>query len=200
MAKTLSALRAIVRQFLRDEFVEGKEFSWEDDELDLHIAEILIEISQYRPYEVKETLTTTASSKELNISSIEDLFEVERIEFRTGQDPPDYRNCSIFGNTLTMDIDFLPSASEDVYLYCHKLHQLTESSSTLDPQSERVLVLGVTGKAAIAKAREHIDKINIGGARTPADMQAWGVSQLALYRAELPKLSKPKTRREYPKG
>ena len=199
MSKNLSAVRAIVRQMLRDEFASGTAFVWEDDELDLHIAACLAEISERCPYEVKETLTTTASSKELDISSIEDLLEVDKIEFRTGQDPPDYRNLGVFGDTLTMDIDFLPAADENVYLYCHKLHQLTESSSTLKPQLERVLVLGVCGNAAIAKAQSQINKVNIGGGRTPADLQSWGINKLVLYRADLRRLTKPRTSRTYPK-
>jgi len=197
--KTLSAIRTTVRQFLRDEFSET-DYKWEDDELDLHIGDCLAEISERVPYQVKETLTTTASSKELDISSIEDLLEVDKIEFRTGQDPPDYRNCSVFGSMLTMEIDFLPSAGEDVYLYCHKLHQLTEDSSTLSPQIERLLVLGVTARAAIAKAQSHINKVNIGGGRTPAELQGWGVSQLALYRAGLKRLARARTYTEYPKS
>jgi len=89
---------------------------------------------------------------------------------------------------------------ETVYLYCNKSHQLTLSSSTLNPQQERALVLGATARAAMAKARTHIDKVNVGGARTPADMQSWGVGQLTLYRGELRKIGKPRTRREYPKN
>jgi len=200
--KTLSAVRAIVRQVLRDEFVSGTAYDWQDDEIDLHIGECLVEISERSPYEKKETLTTTASSKELDISSIADLLELDpkhSIEFRTGQDPPDYRNCEVFGNILRMDIDFLPSANENVYLYCHKVHQLTESSSTLSPQLESLLVLGVCAKVAISKARSHIGKVNVGGARTHADIHGWGTTNLALYRADLKRLAKPKIARRYPK-
>ncbi|MBA7473850.1 hypothetical protein ES707_09195 [subsurface metagenome] len=150
MSKTLSGIRAIVRQFISDEFVSGAEYDFEEDELDLYISDTLSEISERRPYEVKETLKTTADSKELDISSIDDLFDIPKIEFRTSEDPPAYRNCSIFGNTLTMAIDFKPLASENVYLYCHKVHQLTEDTSTLNPQLERVLVAGAVPKLALA--------------------------------------------------
>lgn len=198
--KTLSAIRTICRQMLRDEFTTGKDYVWPDDELDLHIADCLVEISQRRPYEFKETLTTTASSKELDISSIEDLLEVDKIEFRTGQDPPGYRNCSVFGSMLTMDINFLPSAAENVYLYCLKVHHLTEESSTLSPELDSLLVLGVVGRAAIAKAQSHIGKVNIGGWRTASELQGWGAGHLALYRAGLNRLARARTYTEYPKS
>jgi len=148
MSKNLSAIRATVSQFLNDEFVSGSSQDFQNDELDLHIADCLVEISQRRPYEVKETLTT-ASSKDLNISTIEDLLEVDKAEFPVGSDPPDYRNVSTFGNTLTIDIDTKPTAGKTIYLYCHKVHQLTESASTLSPQLESVLVAGVVAKAAL---------------------------------------------------
>lgn len=150
--KTLSAIRTTVRQFLRDEFESAEDYDFPDDEIDLHIAECLVEISDRRPYEVKETLTTTDGSKELDISSIEDFLGLEgehEIEYPTGSEPPNYHNASIFGNTLRMIIDALPGADEDVYLYCHKVHQLTEDLSTLSPQLEKVLVDGAVAKVAL---------------------------------------------------
>lgn len=149
MAKTISAIRATVRQFLRDEFVSGSDQDFQDDELDLYISDCLAEISRLRPYEVKDTtLTTTAASKELDISSIEDLLKVEKAEFPVGNEPPDYRNVSVFGTTLRFEYDSSPAA-QSIYLYCWKLHQLTEATSTLSPQLEQVLVHGAVAHAAL---------------------------------------------------
>jgi len=149
MANPLSAIRAKIRQFLRDEFVEGQDFEFEDDEIDLHIQDCLVEISELRPYEAKETLKTTADSKEIDISAIEGLLDVPKVEYPVGEEPPEYRNCSIFGDTLRIDIDSAPSAIEDVYLYCHKVHEVTETSSSLRPDLERVLVMGAMAKVAL---------------------------------------------------
>ena len=151
--KYLSAIRAIVRQCLRDEYLPGQEYAFEDDEIDIHIALCLEEISERRPYEVKETLTTTTGSKELDISTIEDLLELDpghEIEYPVGKDPPDYHNASRFGDTVRMEVDRVPGAGESVYLYCHKVHQLTESQSTLNLELEKVLVEGVVAKVALA--------------------------------------------------
>ncbi|MBA7648641.1 hypothetical protein ES703_56429 [subsurface metagenome] len=149
--KNLSAIRAIVRQMLSDEFVEGSEQDFEDDEIDLHIGEVVAEISERRPYVVKETLKTTEGSRELPISSIEDLLEIEKLEYPTGSDPRDYRNfIEIDADTIEIDTTLTPSADEDVYLYCRKLHQLTESASTLNPQLKRVLIDGSVAKVALS--------------------------------------------------
>lgn len=151
--KTLSAVRAIIRQFLNDELQADVAQDFQDDEIDLHIQHTLEEISERRPYEFKEKLTTTASSKELNISSIEDFLGLDgehEIEYPIGSEPPNYHNASIFGNTLRMIVDRVPGADEDVYLYCHKVHQLTEESSTLSPQIEKLLVDGTVAYVALS--------------------------------------------------
>ena len=149
MAKTFSAIRSTVRQFVHDEFEVSEEQDFASDEIDLHIDACKVEISQRRPYEVKEELTTEAS-RELDISDIEDLLEVEKAEFPVGNYPPDYRNVSIFGNTLTIDIATEPTADQTIYLYCLKVHQLTEESSTLSPLLEKLLIDGTVAKVALS--------------------------------------------------
>ena len=148
--KTLSAIRQIVRQMLNDEYVAGETQDFQVDEIDLHIAECLVEISERRPSLVKETLTTTANSRELDISSIEDLLEIDRLEYKTEQDPRDYRNFNQIDNdTIEIDTTLTPAENEDVFLYCHKLHTLTELTSTLSPQLETLLIAGTVAKAAL---------------------------------------------------
>lgn len=278
MAKNKSAIRAIIRQKLRDEFAVGKEQEWADDELDILIDDCLAEISERSPHEVIEVLTTTAYSKVLDISAIEDLLEVETAEYPIGSEPRKFRNVEYLDNeTIEIDTTLTPIAGgsgtltgtvtfatgsatvagsgtafsselkagyhikksggtrwyrvysiasdtsltlaepvrssddgadtmnltqycyEAVYLYCRKLHQLTESSSTLKPQLERILVLGVTGKAAINRSRSLINKVTHGGARTPAEMKSWGMTQLTLYRESLRRLAGTRTSTEHSK-
>lgn len=277
MAKYLSALRAKVRQVLRDEFAPDIELEWESDELDILIGDCLEEISESLPYISREVLTTIANSRVLDISGIENLIEIKKAEYPTGNNPRDSRNViELDSETVEIDTTLLPKAGgsglltgtvtfnkggiaitgigtlftdelkggyhirksgsnrwyrvysiesnialtlaepclddgadgdhsteycyETVYLYCKKSHQLTEDESTLTPKIEHLLVLGVAGQAAINKARTLIDKINIGGARTPADMQSWGVSKLALFRQGLAEEVEPEAYQDYPKS
>jgi hypothetical protein len=87
---------------------------------------------------------------------------------------------------------------ETVYLWCAKLHTLTEDTSTLTPQMEEILVKGVVGKAAISRGRSLVNKVNVGGGRTPGDMTAWGLNQLALYKTGLTEITKARVSRRYP--
>ena len=276
--KNLAAFRALIRQKLRDEFVVGKDQEWANDELDILIGDCVAEISERSPHMVTEVLTTIANSKVLDISSIEDLVEIEKAEYPIGYEPRKFRNVEYLDNeTIEIETTLTPSAGgsgtltgtvtfttgsatvtgsgtsfsddlaanylirksgstrwyriysiasdteltlaepvrssdngadtvdlteycyEAVCLYCRKLHQLTESVSTLESKLERILVLGVTGKAAISRSRSLINKVTLGGGTTSAEMRTWGMTQLSLYRESL-RGAKPRTYTEYPEG
>ena len=198
MAKNLSAIRGIARQFLRDEHLIDKAFAFKPDELDLHIGNCLGEISDVNWYEVRETVVSDGT-KEVDISSITDLIgeKVEKAEYPTGSDPPEYRNVSIFGNTLRINIEAMPTAGEDVYLYCHKVHQLTETSSTLSPDLEKVLVDGVVATAALAWLNQMRAQIVPASARW---YQQWATNRLLLYREGLRDITKARVYEYYPRN
>lgn len=275
--KNLSEIIATIRQFLKDEVVSEEDLDWEDDELKLHVGICLDEISECKPYKSREVLTTIENSRVLDISSIEGLLRLEKLEYPTGEDPRAYRNfIELDADTIEMDTTLTPDAGgsgtltgtvtftkgsaaitgsstlfateleagyhikkstgtrwyriysiesataltlaepcldagadvassteycyETVYVYCDKRHSLTESSSTLNAQLERVLILGVCGRAAISKSREFITTVNVAGTRVWANMQAWGMNQLALYKGELRKIPRANTYTEYRKS
>jgi len=196
MAKTLSAIRGIVRQFLRDEYT-GNTYEFEPDELDLHISKCLEEISRRRPYEDRETVVSDGT-KEVDISSIEDLTgdKVEKAEYPVGNDPPDYRDVSIFGTTLRIKVDTTPTLGANIYLYCHKVHSLTESLSTLSPDLEGVLVEGVVAYAAQAWLNKMRAQI------VPASIrlyQGWADKHYAIYQNSLRDITPQKAWKFYPR-
>lgn len=195
MANNLDGIRAIVMQILKDE----TSLVWLPDELDIHIGEVLKEISEARPYEVRESVTLTYAGKnEVDISSITDLLSIPYGEYPVDKDPREYRNVKIFGDTATLVTSRRPSGDETAYLYCHKIHTLTESQSTLSPQMERLVVLGVVAKAAISKARTQINKVVLGGVKTPVVVESWGMERLAEYRFGLRKIAKQRRTQHFP--
>lgn len=267
-AKTLEQVRGIVRQILKDEFVSGVDYEFKPDELYIHIKEVLVEISQRRPYEVRETLNITnksgeatattadhlidttnnqfvagdvgktvynstdgteakitecnsasdvtldtdimasgesyyiyhyggTSGRDLDISSINDLIEVERAEYPTRQTPKDYRNIKVFGDLLTLDIDSDPTDGDEVFLYCHKVHQLTDSSSTLSPDLEKVLVEGAVAKAALSWLNKMRDQIVASSAKWYHD---WANNHYLIYQNSLRSITKPRVWKFYSRG
>lgn len=151
MGRKLSGIRAVIRQLLRDQFKSETEYEWGDNELDVYIAHCLNEVSQTCPYmAVDKTLKTSEGSKEVVITTIRDgLLYIDKVEFRVDEDPRDFRNFALWGDTLEIDTKLTPLADEKVYIYCAKVHTLTESESTLAPQLEKVLIDGVVANAAL---------------------------------------------------
>ncbi len=69
MARLKSDIRASVRDILRDEFVEGVDLEWEEDELDRLIRLTLDEMEQKMPYEVKVTAYDALSTVATELSA-----------------------------------------------------------------------------------------------------------------------------------
>jgi hypothetical protein len=178
----LSSIRTVVRQFLRDEFQEDIDYEFPDDEIDLHIGDCLIDISKVCPHEVKETIESDGT-KEIDISEVSGLIgeKVVKVEYPTGNDPPSFTGFTIFGDTLRLT-DTTPTSGEDVYLYCHEVHQLTESSSTLSADLEKVLIDGAVAMTAMAFLNKMRDQI------VPNSIQlyaAWANNKFAIYQLGL---------------
>lgn len=134
------------------------------------------------------TIVTTEDEQDIDISGIADVIRVLRAEYpitRPSSNPREYRNIEVFGDTLTLDISSLPDADEEVHLYLHKKHTLTDKTSTLKSQHETVLIQGVVAMAAINKGREQINALNTGGVNVGPRMIDWGREQLGLYREAL---------------
>jgi hypothetical protein len=160
-AKNLDAIIADAKQLLRDEFNKTELEDFPSDELTVIARKILVEVSMASPYMVEEALTTTADSKDLTVSSITDLLEIERIEYRTHRTPREFRNWTEYKTgTVSLMINFNPSAAEDVHVYCRKIHTLNNTTSTMKPQEEECLIAGTVARAAfdwINKVRPLVD-------------------------------------------
>jgi hypothetical protein len=189
MAKTISAIREIVRQMLRDEFQAEEDMAFEDDEIDLHIANVLTDISMRSPYEVKETVVSDGTAN-ISLTAITNLIgdRVVKVEYPTGDTPRSFiEDFEIFGTTLTLDTE--PTSGENIYLYCHKVHTLTESTSSLTPDLEKVLIDGTVAKTALAWLNEMRSQIVPSSARW---YHTWVSQQLAIYQVGLNAITKSK--------
>ena len=239
MTRYISDIRQSVRQILRDEFVEGTTQDWQDDEIDVHIEHTREEISQESPNVVVEVKSTIGNSRVLDISAIEDIISIDRLEYPTGENYRAYRNFNRIDNgtieidtTLTPDagttstltgtvtftsgsaaitgsgttfkttlsaddhirkstgtrwyriysiesetamtlaescrsgdtgadtIDVTAYLTEAVYLYCNKLHTLTDDDSSLRADEEKVLIDGTVAYAALSWVNENRTNIN----------------------------------------
>jgi len=137
---------------------------------------------------VAVTIVTTEDYKEIDISDIDDIIRVIKAEFRISRPPRyprEFRNCELFGDELSLDIAYKPEDDEEVHLYLHKRHILTDNESTLTPQIEVLLIQGAAAEAALNLGREYHNALKVGGVNVGQKMINWGKDQLIIYRGML---------------
>ena len=189
----LNDMRSRIRKDLHDE--DSQNYRWTDSELDRHIDHTVRELSLSCPLEAKATLTTTAESRDLSISSLTDLIEIEAVEYPVGDYPPSYIRFSTWVDTLTLLTDSVPGDGDDVYVYYGKLHTLNADSSTIPAKLEDLVALGATAYAAIEWASFAANRVNVGGADTWRSYLTWGQDRLAEFMKGLAKHSRKNTLR-----
>ena len=175
----LAEMRTRVRRDLHDE--DSSNYRWTDDELDRHIGHAVRELSLSLPLEAKANLTTTAGSRELSIASLSDLVVIEAVEYPVTKYPPSYVRFSIWGNTLTLLIDQVPSGGEEVYIYYGQLHTLDANGSTIPSPVEDLVATGAAGYAAVEWASFATNRVNVGGDETWRNYLIWGQDRLAAF-------------------
>lgn len=183
----LTEMIALVRQDLHD--TDSENYRWTDAELTRHIGRAVAELSESVPLASKAAIATTDGSREVNILSLSDRIMVAAVEFPVGETPPAYQQFSIWGNTLTILSGEEPDGST-CYLYYGARHTLDADGSTLPAQYENLVAEGVCGYAAIGLTVYVINRVNVGGAGTPAELQEWGNKKLKTFRQELRRLGR----------
>lgn len=176
---TLTDIRARVRTDLRDEDAGG--YRWASAELDRHISHALRELSLAIPVESKATLTVAAGSRDISLSSLTGLVLVDSVEYPAGQFPPAYVEHRLWGDTLTLLTEQVPSKGEEATVYYGKLHTLDYSGSTVPEALEDVLVAGASGYAAFSMSGFTINRLNAGGDAVWRDYMVWGREQLNVF-------------------
>jgi len=183
----LADMRAIVRRDLHDE--DSGSYRWTNDEIDRHIQHAVKEYSQALPREQRVTESTTAGSREIDLSSLSDRVVVQAVEYPAGRFPPVYQRFSLWGDTLSLLGSELPDGS-DAYVFYGSLHTLGASTSTIPAQHEDLVATGACGYAATEWAAYAINRVNTGGAGTADGLLKWGRERLDHFRQELKRLGR----------
>jgi hypothetical protein len=181
----LPTMRTLVRQDLHDEDSAG--YRWTDDELDRHIGRAVKELSLAVPLESKASLTTTAGSRELSLSSLADLVVVEAVEYPVGKYPPAYVSFSLWADTLTLLVDRAPLEAEGVDIFYGAIHTLDATLSTIPSRLEELVATGAAAYAALEWASFATNRVNVGGVDTWRQYLVWGQERMAAFAQGLAK-------------
>jgi hypothetical protein len=179
----LDTMRARVRTDLRDPSAER----WDDDTLDRHIARALAEFSLAAPREATATLATSGGSRDLDLASLDGRIAVDGVEYPVGQYPPALVAFSIWGETLTLDVDSAPPEGEDVLVRYSAAHTLDAEGTTVPNALHDLVATGAAAYAAIEWASYATNRINVGGDDVWRRYLAWGQDRLATFSRALAK-------------
>jgi hypothetical protein len=194
MAANLAAIRTNVRKDLHDE--DAAAYRWTDAVLDRHIGRAVLEYSQHAPLEERTTLTTTGGSRDLSISTLTNLVDIEAIEWPVGEFPPRRVGFSVWKTTLTLDTVNAPSGVENVYVYWTKVHTLDGSGSTIPPIDDDVIAAGAAAYAALDWTTYASNRINTGGEDVWGRYKDFADERLAYFTRELRRIARLNTIRQ----
>jgi len=175
---TLADIRSRVRIDLQD--TDPANERWGDGQLDRHIERALRDLSAAIPREDTAQLATTPGSRDLPLSSLTGLIDIEAVEYPIDAFPPAYVRFSRWDDTLTLLTEEEPTGA-DARIFYTAAHALDGSSSTLASYLEDILATGAAGYAALEQAIATIDVLSTGGPGTPANFGAMGRAWLTAF-------------------
>jgi hypothetical protein len=180
-------MRTIVRRDLHDEDVNN--YRWTNDELDRHISHAVKDYSGAIPHEQKAIKTTVTGSREIDIANLSDRIMIEAVEYPIGNFPRRYQRFALWGDTITLLGDETPDGA-NAYIYYGNLHTLSISSSTIAAWHEDLIAAGACGYAAVEWAVYAVNRVNVGGTATAAELLGWGREKLDFFQQELKRLGR----------
>jgi hypothetical protein len=183
----LSDMRTIVRRDLHDEDVNN--YRWTNDELDRHISHAVKDYSGAIPHEQKAIKTTVTGSREIDIANLSYRIMIEAVEYPIGNFPRRYQRFALWGDTITLLGDETPDGA-NAYIYYGNLHTLSISSSTIAAWHEDLIAAGACGYAAVEWAVYAVNRVNVGGTATAAELLGWGREKLDFFQQELKRLGR----------
>ena len=176
-------MRTLVRRDLRD--TDPAAERWSDDELDRHVRHAVHDLSRAAPAESVATMATVAGSREVTLTSLAGLLDVEGVEFPLGRNPACFVPFSRWGASLTLQSEALPAGGEQIRVFYTKLHTLDAASSTVPEHLEDTVALGAAAYAALAWASYAANRVNLGGEDTARRYRVWGNERLEAFQLAL---------------
>jgi hypothetical protein len=177
---TLGDIRDRIRKDLHDTDTSAER--WSDAQLERHIEHALEELSLAIPREVTATVATPAGSRDLDVSALSGLIEVEFVEFPAAQYPPCRVPFRRWAEVVTMGLETPPTESADATVGYTARHTLDDDGSTLPVVLEDLVVTGAAAYAVLEQAAFAIDTLNTGGEAAADRYAAWARARLIAFR------------------
>jgi hypothetical protein len=195
---SLATIRANVRKDLHDE--DAAAYRWTDAVLQRHIERALREFSFFAPLEKKNTVSTVAGTRDIDISALAPRLRLVAVEWPTGAYPPTYIPFIVWGDTLTLDVVGAPTSIQNVSVLWHGVHTIN-GTTTFPATDDDLIALGSAGFAALDWASFAMNRVSVGGQAVWGRYEEFGRARLDEFfdrLKKLPQYSQVRTSQMYP--
>lgn len=197
----IAEMRTLVRRDLRDDDPAGQR--WHDDELDRHIQHAVHDVGRAAPLESVANVAAVAGSREVALTALPGLLDVEGVEHPVNLHPACFVPFSRWGSSLTLQVDTPPARGDQLRVFYTKLHTIDATSSTVPAQLEDTVAMGAAAYASLAWASYAANRVNLGGEDTARRYRVWGNERLEAFQLALGRAASRRgvrVRRMYPAG
>ena len=181
----LNEMRQRVREDLMD--TDPAQQLWSDNDIENMVQRVVDEYSLRAPIESQDDVLTTASSREIDISSLTDLIKVVSVEYPVDQTPPYYQRFNYWAGHLSMTDE--GDGVQNARVRWTKRHEVTTTSTTIPEEHAEIIILGTTGYLAMSISAYTVDRATMSGDRATINYRDWGKERLQQYKAELKRIA-----------
>jgi hypothetical protein len=172
---------ADIREMMRVELgIAAGAADWSDAELDRHAARALEELSAEWPREETTQVATVPGSRDIDLSGVAGLIEVEAVEYPPGRYPPARVPFSRWADAISLHVEREPAGEPARLLYTAR-HILDEDGTTLAPFQVELLVSGAVAYAALERASALANTLTTAST-APERFAAYGRARLTAFR------------------
>lgn len=167
-------------------------YAYGQDDLDEAIRLALHRYSEVSPDRTITTVTLAADGREVDISSITDYFQIERVWWDYDSDdpghPPNWRNFELWsGDILWINDGNEPQTGDVVRIWYTRLHSLNgldgASTTSFGDDVETLVVVGASGYAAQERVQEKETRW------VPRKLREWAEARLREFEAGLKRVA-----------
>lgn len=168
-------------------------FSYDQDDIDEAIRWALHRYNEAHPDRTETSLTLSADGREVDISSITDYLQIERVwwdyDSSDPAHPPRWRDFEVWpGDVLFINDADEPQSSDVVRIFYTRLHTIngldSASVTTLPADQETLIVAGASGYTAQERVQDEAYRY------VPRKLREWASARLKEFEAGLKRIAR----------
>jgi hypothetical protein len=173
---TLTEMVARAREDLKD--TDPLNYIWADAEIQSAILRAVAEYSIHAPMQHQDDIATTDGETEIDITSLENLLQVESVEFPLGENPKHMQHIDYWAGLLHMEDE---GDGTDARVRWLARHTIDGDDTTIPAEHQEIIVLGATGYLAMSASAYTVDRATIAGHWGTISYKEWGIERLKRY-------------------